>query len=312
MRRHLICLAVIACSATLIALTPPQERGANRLLIDAVAVDAHGMPVMDLKPAEVEVWIAGYRVPIETLTPITSATDERSNRLIVLVLDDVTLAPSMMLRVKEVARRFVNRMSPGDRMAIVTLSGTAETETTDEPGRLFHSIDAYRLQPNVGRTDLLVGQLFKTIESVARQLSEASERRKTIVGIGSAWLFDRPVMPQSITGNTREDWTRTMRAMSYAHAAFYIIEPSGVGMASAVGTGAGGFAEAAGGHAFVNTNAFTEAADRIMREAGSYYLIEVVDPPIQRKADLRELDVRVLRRGVTIRARHTIPGTPGA
>lgn len=312
MKGHSIWLAVIACSASLIAQASPQERRANRLLIDAVAVDAHGMPVMDLKPAEVEVWIAGYRVPIEALTPITSATDERSNRLIVLVLDDVTIAPAIMLRVKEVARRFVSRMSPGDRMAIVTLNGTPETETTDEPGRLFRSIDAYRLQPNIGRTDVLVAQLFKTIESVARQLSEAPERRKTIVGIGSAWLFDRPVMPQSITGNLREDWTRTMRAMSYANAAFYVIEPSGVGMASTIGTTAGGFAEAAGGHAFVNTNEFTAAADRIMREAASYYLIEVADPPIQRKADLRELDVRALRRGVTIRARHTIHGTPGA
>lgn len=102
-----------------------------------------------------------------------------------------------------------------------------------------------------------------------------------------------------------------MRAMAYANAAYYVIEPSGVGMATAVGT-AGGFAEVAGGHAFVNRNDLTATADGIMREAGNYYLTEVVDPPIQRKADLRELQVKSLRRGVTIRARHAIPGTPGA
>jgi len=50
------------------------------------------------------------------------------------------------------------------------------------------------------------------------------------------------------------------------------------------------------------------AAERIMREAGSYYVIRVADPPVGRKANLRELDVRVLRRGVTVRARRAIPG----
>ena len=73
MRRHLISLAMVACSAALAAKAPVQERGANSLLIDAVAVDSHGMPVMDLKPAEVEVWISGYRVPIESIEGPTGA-----------------------------------------------------------------------------------------------------------------------------------------------------------------------------------------------------------------------------------------------
>jgi hypothetical protein len=37
-------------------------------------------------------------------------------------------------------------------------------------------------------------------------------------------------------------------------------------------------------------------------------VIRVTDPPVGRKADLRELDVRVLRRGITVRARRAIPG----
>ena len=46
----------------------------------------------------------------------------------------------------------------------------------------------------------------------------------------------------------------------------------------------------------------------IMREAGSYYVVEVVDPPVGRQADLRDLDVRAMRRGVSIQARRAIPG----
>jgi hypothetical protein len=87
----------------------------------------------------------------------------------------------------------------------------------------------------------------------------------------------------------------------------YAIEPGCVGT-SRFGS-SGGFANETGGHAFVNTNDFNGAVEQVMREAGSYYIIEVADPPIQRKADLRELEVRILRRGVTMRVRRQMPGT---
>jgi hypothetical protein len=72
--------------------------------------------------------------------------------------------------------------------------------------------------------------------------------------------------------------------------------------------GKNGFAGDTGGYAFLNTNNLNAAADSIIRDAGNYYLIRVVDPPVGRKAELRELDVRVLRRGASIRARRAIPG----
>ena len=126
MRRSLISLALVAAvgPAGLRSQAPAVERATAPLVIDAVAFDRNGMPVMDLKREELEVWIAGYRVPIDTLTAVT-ASDERAGRSIVLVLDDVTLDPVMAARVKEVARRFVNRMLPGDEMSIVTFDGRA-------------------------------------------------------------------------------------------------------------------------------------------------------------------------------------------
>ena len=99
-----------------------------------------------------------------------------------------------------------------------------------------------------------------------------------------------------------------MRSMAFANASLYVIDPVGVTMGRTMNT-ANGFAQETGGHTFTSTNDFHGAVDRIMREAGNYYLIEVADPPAQRKAELRELDVRVHRKGVTIRARRGIPGT---
>jgi hypothetical protein len=86
-----------------------------------------------------------------------------------------------------------------------------------------------------------------------------------------------------------------------------VIDPAGVSMARADGGGTG-FARETGGLAFIATNDLNGAADRILRDAANYYLLGVGDPPVGRGADLREVDVRVLRKGVTARARKTITG----
>jgi VWFA-related protein len=282
------------------------ERGAARVLIDAVAVDRNGLPVSDLKPEEVEIWIGHFRVPIETFAAITPATDHRNGRLTVLLLDDLTLPLPLVSRAKDVARRFVNRMLPGDRMAIVNLDGSS-MESTDDRTRLLRSIDAYGVRAGVMPADRLGEHVLKTLAGLSRQMVEASDQRKTIVAIGSGWLFDRPIPPPAVGLDPRKEWIAAMQAMALANVNLYVIDPAGVTVARADG-GASGFARETGGLAFLSTNDLNGAADRIMREAANYYLIGVGDPPVGRGADLRELDVRVLRRGVSVRARRVITG----
>ena len=115
---------------------------APAIFIDAVAADKNGLPVMDLKPGEVEVWIGHFRVPIESFTVVTPSADPSAGRLTVLVLDDVTMPIQQLSRAKDVARRFVERMQPGDQMSIVNLDGSA-METTNDRSRLLRTIDAY-------------------------------------------------------------------------------------------------------------------------------------------------------------------------
>jgi VWFA-related protein len=308
MTRLLIALAVIG---TMGAEREPGQSPvvpAGHLSIAAVAVDRNGLPVLDLRPEELEVWINGYRVPIETLTAVTPGHDEGGGRSIVLLLDDVTLEPAAVPRARDAARRVVDRMSPGDQMTIVTLNG-AVMESTGDRARLLQRLNAYNTRATgVMRLDMLGEQVLKTVAALSRQLAESSDRRKTVVAIGSAWLFDTPIPPPTIGRDLRPEWTDAMRAMAFANVTLYVIDPAGVGT-SRTFSGSSGFARETGGHTFANTNDVNGAADRIMREAGSYYVIRVTDPPVGRKADLRELDVRVLRRGITVRARRAIPGT---
>jgi VWFA-related protein len=283
------------------------ERPSAEILIDAVFLDKNHNPVTDLRRDEVEVWISGFRVPVDTFIAVTPETGDRSGRSIVLLLDDVTLPLALVPRAREVARRFVERMLPGDQLSIVAVNGSV-TESTGERPALLRAIDRYHTQlSGVTPVDALGEHVLETITSLARQLGSAGDRRNAIVGIGSAWLFDTPIPPPSIGRDLRPEWTAAIATLASTNSTFYVIDPSGVGMRT--DGGSSGFARETGGHAFVNTNDVNQAADRILREAGHYYLIGVTDPPIQRKAELRELDVRVLRRGLTVRARRGIPGT---
>ena len=307
MSRLLCLIALLAAAAAGARAQAPAERVPGRVVIDVVAVDRNGVPVMDLKQEEVEVWIGHFRVPIQTFTPVTPATDDKGGRVLVLLLDDVTLPLPMVPRAKDVARRFVSRMLPGDQMAVVTLNGSGMESTSDQ-ARLRKAIDAYDVRlSGVTRIDQIGAHVLKTVASISRQLVEAADQRKTIVAIGSGWLFDRPIPPPQVGQSLLPEWLDAMRIMALANVNLYVIDPSGLGNRRVDG-GATGFARETGGHAYLNTNDLNAAADRILRETASYYMIGVGDPPVG-GTGLREMDVRVLRRGVTIRARRAVPGS---
>ena len=280
----------------------------GRLLeIQAVAVDRSGNHVADLRPTDLEVWIGGYRVPIDSLLVAPPPAQDTAGRLIVLLLDDLTLDPVMVTRAREVANRFVARLAPNDRMGVVTLNG-GPMELTSAPARLRAQIDKFRQSLGMMPADRLGAELLIKVGGIARAIAEEPERRKIIVAIGSAWLLDTPVPPAEIAGarDVRQEWFDAMRALGAADATYYVVDPVGVGGSRQMGSY--GLAREAGGHAFNNTNDLDAPVDKILREADNYYVIRVADPPVGRKALVRELDVRSLRRGVTVRTRRGIPG----
>jgi VWFA-related protein len=306
MIRLLLPLVLIALGTVPGLTQAPSERGAGRIHIDAVAVDKNGLPVMDLKPAEVEVWIGHFRVPIESFTVVTPEANP-SGRLTVLMLDDVTTPIQLVGRVRDTAKRFVTKMGPDDRMAIVTLDGSS-MESTNESAKLMRMIDRYASRSGgMMPLDRLGEHVLRQLGALSRQMVEAGGQRKTIVAIGSGWLFDRPIPPAAVGMDPRKEWIGAMQAMALANVGLYVIDPAGVSVTRAE-SGMAGFARETGGVAFLATNDLTGAADKIMREAANYYLLGVGDPPVGRGADLREIDVKVLRRGVTVRARHLITG----
>ena len=298
---------LVACAAAVLAVHAPVGRQqAASILIDAVALDPNGNPVADLKPSDLDVRVGQLHVPVESLELVTPESPNHQGRVIVLLMDDMTLPVSETPRAREVANRFVSRMLPGDSMAVVLLNNPT-FESTDDPAKLRGAISRYNVTATgVLRVDDLAEHVFGVIQSIARGISEAGAGRKVIVGIGTGGLFDRPIPPPNTsTGkNLLPSWIACMKALANAHAAFYVIYPVSIGMARA-DSGDTGFARETGGHAYHGTNDLTLAVDRILRETATYYLIRVASPPTG-GSGLRELQIKTSRRGVTVRARKAI------
>lgn len=302
MRRMLIAVTLAIAALAGIQAQP------RMLTIDFVALDKNGMPVPDLKPSELEVWIGQFRAPVQRMTVVTPEADERGGRVIILLLDDISLRLESMPLAREAAQLFVTKMGANDRMAVLTMTGS-EMPTTDDRAKLSRAIDAYSVRATaVMRSDTLGRHVLDTLASVSASLIEAPGRRKTIVAIGSGWLFDRPLPPPQAGHDLFPEWVRAMRQMALSHVNLYVIDPSGVGM-SRVDGGQEGFARETGGQLFQNTNDLRGTVDRILRESASFYLVDVPDPPVGGKADLRPLELKSLRKGVTLRARHAIGGS---
>jgi VWFA-related protein len=302
-------VAGLLSAAVLIAQErdPAPAAAGARLRIDVVAVDSKGIPITDLKPSEFEVWISGYRVPI---ADVYAMVPESTGRTVIVVLDNGAIGPTEVPRVKDAARLIVNKMAANDRVAVAPLYGGA-MELTGDRARLLQLIDAYHVRGFPFRLDDAGEHVLRMMEQFARRVPETVSGRKTIVGIGAGWLFDTPLPPPAVR-NLEQQWVSAMRTMASTNTSLYVIDPAGLGMRRGAGAygGASGFARETGGYAFLDTNDIAGAVDRIWAEAGTYYVLAVENPPFQRSAELREVDVKVLRNGVTVRARRGIRGRP--
>jgi VWFA-related protein len=257
------------------------------------------------------VWISGYRIP---LLEVTAVTPETRGRTVVLLLDDSATPAPEVPRLREAARRFVELVQSGDRLAVATLHG-GSVELTDNRAQLLQELDTFRVRGFPFRPEDAGTRVLRRLTAISRGLAEKGPGRNVVVGIGAGWLYDAPLLPHAAV-DQRAAWIEAMRAAAAAHVSLYVVDPAGVGSASGRFGGASGFARETGGHAFMHTNDLRDAAARIWREAGTYYLLGVRNPPMQRTADLREVDVRIRRDGATVRARRHVPGRmagePGA
>ena len=302
--RALSSLAVASLvGTTLVARQAPRvESGGSLVEVDAVVVDAGGRPVDGLKEQDFHVREDGHAV---TLTSFTSsaARDEEgqaSRRSVVLILDDSGVNPRLTSRVQNIARQFVSRTGVADELNVVRLNNRRDEPTGDRKEALMR-IAEYRAGavPFFGRET--VETALTRIARLSGGFDQLEQKRRAIVAIGSPNVFDidEPIdRQQSLIWNY---WVGALKAAARAHVGVYVIDPTG--LTGRMRIERNGVVARTGGEAFYNRNDFAPAVQQIWQDGGHYYLLGYAPPASKR--ELHDIDVRVDRPGLKVRARRT-------
>jgi VWFA-related protein len=323
--RSIATLALMA-GATVVAHGEPQPRFGARvdlLVVSAIVRSSDNALVRGLTRDDFELREDGKPVPIATFAEASTdaSTSVDDGRFVVLLLDDFSTHPQYTKRIKDVAHRFADRMGPKDVMSVLMVNGSSSV-TTQRPAEVHAAIERSK---GYGKAMLSPGNTtrhaMETIASLATQLAGVPHRRKVLVCIGPAEIFNPAT---HLRGNQGEAGV-AMRDTARANLTIYVIDPLGLNEKRSLSTrsiddeasrqrgivakGEGfrdyrdGFAFESGGFAFANTNDYRSAIDQVWEESGNYYLLGY--EPARRDNRRHTIEVQVKKPDVTVRARRT-------
>jgi VWFA-related protein len=214
----------------------PVFRGGVELVqVDVVVLDSKtGWPVRGLKPADFTIldqkrpqkvatfYEAHHEHPRdEPVFPLDLPMDVADNslaqasRVVVIVVDDLHIAPPDTEPVRALVRQVVADLGPKASIGLVLTSGKRGVEVSDDRAEVFQAVEKFagqRRDPRLGGGGEFGDPgfwddhaLFKTLEDVAKMLGVEAERRKAFIlispglPINVAGLFDtmqaRPAAP---------------------------------------------------------------------------------------------------------------------
>ena len=199
------------------------------------------------------------------IATFVAADAAAEGRFIVVVLDNLTTRAEIGFRVREIAMKFVNRMTPSDLMSVIPLSG-GRSVTTGGKATLKAAIDRFRPvfgdSVHTGAQDASHG--LQTIGELTKQMSRIQHPRKVLVFIGAASMFSpREASAFSDRGpDLSPDWAEAIRSTARENVSVYTIDPEG--QTGHVDDYSQSFAVETGGRAWANTNNFEAAVERIL------------------------------------------------
>lgn len=280
---------------------PEFRAGSTFVVVPVVVVDRKGADVTTLSLADFQVFEDGERVVVETFVP-PGDEDAETGRYVVVVADNVHVPAENFWRVKSLAQKIVDRVSPADRVGIIALAGGRAADTSS-PAQLKEQVQ--RIAPMGGAEVHEAGRNatdgLETLAGLAEQVIRSPHRRKVMVLIGSPGMFspNEPSVFEDREPSLSPIWMKAIQRLGAANVALHVIDPNGFqGRGEDWGTS---FAAATGGWAWANTNNYDKAIERLWRDAGTYYLLGYRAPADDGRA--HAISVRVNVPGVTVRAR---------
>jgi VWFA-related protein len=149
-------------SAFVLAQQPQFRAGTDLVAVDFQVVDENGQPVTDLKPAELTLKVDGRTRDIRALQfvkvartsgdapapvaslpmPFASNDAITPGRIVIIVVDHEHLRPGEGKAAIDAAGRLVDRLSPTDRIGLVTLPyGSVEVDLTTNHARVKTALE---------------------------------------------------------------------------------------------------------------------------------------------------------------------------
>jgi len=277
------------------------------VVVSAVVRDSDNQFTRGLTQDDFEVLEDGQPVAVATFAEVNADTraPQDDGRFVVLLLDNLVTDPTLTHRIKEIARGFADRMGPRDVVSVLAMTGGSSAATLN-PTEVRAVID--KIKP--AGTSIMSAAMMDTlgmdaVTAVAKQLGSFEHRRKVLVCIGPAHLFN-----QQLTENREMPDGHILTALresSRADLTTYVIDPAGLREAryarSGVRSNLDGFPRDSGGTVFSNVNVYEPAIDQVWHESGNYYLFGF--EPKQRDSKRHTIEVRVKKPGLEVRARRS-------
>jgi VWFA-related protein len=266
---------------------------------------------------------------------VRSNRDAFNGRVLLIVMDDLQTDFRRTSRVQAAARQFIRRyVGANDMVAIVTTGGgtAAAQEFTSSQARLIAAVDKFMGQKSTRDTldmerVLKARNTYETLRGVAEFLGPVHGRRKAILWFGEGVEYDIGDPSVRDSDVVRSAMQSVIAAANRANVTFYAIDPRGIGAGldeaieltplpdetNPMGPVLDGVrraqdslrsvAEGTGGFAAVNQNDLNNSFGRIIQENSSYYVLGYYPSADKRDGRFRNVDVKVRRPGLTVRAR---------
>lgn len=274
-----------------------QNQSADFVELDIAVLGRDGSAVTDLQQKDFTIKEDGKPVEIKTFTPVSAdGLSADSARQIVMLLDD-TLPLSGTTVIQQMAQSILSRARLDDEVTVVRLHNDRDEPFGDLETALSR-IGGYRAATVPFQRRSAADRVFKVLTGVARHLENVEHRRKLFVCIGGPNVCN--ILEPLPLGYSQlwPGWVGSLAAASRANLAVYAVMPVPPG---SIVTAARGLVDYTGGSAFFNTSSFDAYVDGLWREASQYYLAGYWPTPSKR--ELRDVQVKVARKGVRVRHR---------
>jgi len=294
-----------------------------------MVVGADGKPVVDLKPNEVQIRVAGRNRTLKSLeyisasgsgaagggvAPFATNAGGATGRRFLVVIEDESMQPGVERPVREALEGFLSSLSPGDQVGL----STAPRDTAGVP----LGMDLAKVRQALGQVSGRTSAGANSEERACRARDTLNHLRNIVSSLAGAdapshilfFSSGMSIPVRTSTGGytcelTNEQFQAVGTAGASARAHFFIIQSElsvsqrNEGLETLAGlTGAGAVLRLAG----------ADTLDRVLAEAAGYYMATLEPDNNDRAGQPARLEVRLSRSGVSARTHAEVVPSRGA